>query len=133
VTSNVRKEDTDMIQVFTNLDTLVKLTKNIPVAIAESFIFLISFCLMSELMSMASKFLKGGGSLSKAAITTRIIGFPRTAIIFGLVLDAKGTWGLAIVEVASEPEAHILCRNDPEVQAGFTFEVYPMPGAIIRK
>ena len=31
VTSNVRKEDTDMIQVFTNLDTLVELTKNIPV------------------------------------------------------------------------------------------------------
>jgi len=31
VRSNVRKEDTDMIQVFTNLDTLVELTKNIPV------------------------------------------------------------------------------------------------------
>ena len=30
VTSNVRKEDTDMIQIFTNLDTLVELTKNIP-------------------------------------------------------------------------------------------------------
>lgn len=30
VTSNVKKEDTDMIQIFTNLDTLVELTKNIP-------------------------------------------------------------------------------------------------------
>ena len=29
VTSNVKKEDTDMIQIFTNLDTLVELTKNI--------------------------------------------------------------------------------------------------------
>ena len=57
----------------------------------------------------------------------------RIAIIFGPVLDPKGTWGLAIVEVASEPEAHILGRNDPAVQAGFTFEVYPMPGAIVRK
>jgi uncharacterized protein YciI len=57
----------------------------------------------------------------------------RTAIIFGPVLDAKGTWGLAIVEVASEPEAHILGRNDPAVMAGRTFEVYPMPGAIVRK
>ena len=55
------------------------------------------------------------------------------AIIFGPVLDPKGTWGVAIVEVASEPEAHILSRNDPAVQAGFTFEVYPMPGAILRK
>jgi hypothetical protein len=31
VRSNVRKEDTDLIQVFTNLDALVELTKNIPV------------------------------------------------------------------------------------------------------
>ena len=31
VRSNVRKEDTDMIQIFTNLETLVELTKNIPV------------------------------------------------------------------------------------------------------
>jgi hypothetical protein len=31
VTSNVRKEDTDMIQILTNLDTLVELTKNIPI------------------------------------------------------------------------------------------------------
>ena len=40
----------------------------------------------------------------------------RIAIIFGPVLDPKGTWGLAIVEVASEPEAHILGRNDPAVR-----------------
>ena len=33
VRSNVRKEDTDMIQIFTNLDTLVELTKNIPVTL----------------------------------------------------------------------------------------------------
>lgn len=57
----------------------------------------------------------------------------RIAIIFGPVLDPKGTWGVAIVEAASEPEAHILGRNDPAVQAGFTFEVYPMPGAVLRK
>jgi uncharacterized protein YciI len=49
----------------------------------------------------------------------------RIAIIFGPVLDPKGTWGTAIVEVASESEAHILGKNDPAVQAGFTFEVYP--------
>jgi len=38
-----------------------------------------------------------------------------------------------MVEVASEPEAHILGRNDPAVQAGVPFEVYPMPGAVVRK
>jgi hypothetical protein len=30
VPSNVKKEGTDMIQIFTNLDTLVELAKNIP-------------------------------------------------------------------------------------------------------
>ena len=45
----------------------------------------------------------------------------------------KGTWGVAIVEVASEPEPQILGINDPAVQAGLKFEVYPMPGAIVRK
>jgi len=53
----------------------------------------------------------------------------RVAIIFGPVLDPKGIWGVAIVEVASKPEAHILGRNDPVVQAG----IYSMPGAILRK
>ena len=48
----------------------------------------------------------------------------RIAIIFGPVLDPKDTWGVAIVEVASEPEAHILGRNDPAVQADFTFELF---------
>jgi hypothetical protein len=31
VRCDVRKEDTDMIQIFTSLDTLVELTKNIPI------------------------------------------------------------------------------------------------------
>ena len=57
----------------------------------------------------------------------------RIAIIFGPVLDPKGTWGVAIVEVAIEPQAHIFGRNDPAVQTGLTFEVYPMSGMIIRK
>ncbi len=33
VRSNIKKEDTDMIQIFTNLDTLVELTKDIPLNI----------------------------------------------------------------------------------------------------
>jgi hypothetical protein len=55
------------------------------------------------------------------------------AIVFGLVLDPKGPWGVAIVEVADEPDARALGTNDPAVKAGLTFEVYPMPGAAVRK
>ena len=50
-----------------------------------------------------------------------------TAIVFGLVLDPKGPWGVGIVEVADEPDARVLGANDPAVKAGLTFEVYPMP------
>jgi len=49
-----------------------------------------------------------------------------TAIVFGLVLDPKGPWGVAIVEVADELDARALGTNDPAVKAGLTFEVYPM-------
>jgi hypothetical protein len=57
-----------------------------------------------------------------------------TAIVFGLVLDPKGAWGVGIVDVASESDAHTIGTNDPAVkEAGLTFEVYPMPGAVVRK
>jgi len=55
------------------------------------------------------------------------------AIVFGPVLDPTGTWGVAIVEVADEPAARALGTNDPAIKAGLTFEVFPMPGAIVRK
>jgi uncharacterized protein YciI len=48
------------------------------------------------------------------------------AIVYGLVVDPKGPWGIAIVEVADEPDARALGTNDPAVKAGLTFEVYPM-------
>jgi uncharacterized protein len=57
-----------------------------------------------------------------------------TAIVFGPVLDPKGTWRVAIVEVPDEQDARILGKNDPAVkEAGLTFEVYSMPGAIVRQ
>ena len=55
------------------------------------------------------------------------------AIVFGLVLDPKGLWGVGIVEVADEPDAHAIGKNDPALKAGLTFEIYPMPGAVVGK
>jgi uncharacterized protein len=56
------------------------------------------------------------------------------AIVFGLVLDPRGPWGIGIVDVVNESDAHALGTNDPAVkEAGLTFEVYPMPGSIVRK
>jgi hypothetical protein len=55
------------------------------------------------------------------------------AIVFGLVLDPKGPWGVDIVEVADEADALAPGTNDPAVKTGLTFEVYPMPDAVVRK
>ena len=42
--------------------------------------------------------------------------------------------GVGIVDVINESDAHALGTNDPAVkEAGLTFEVYPMPGSIVRK
>jgi len=49
------------------------------------------------------------------------------AIVFGLVLDPNGPWGVAIVEVEDKLEAHDLGTNDPAIKAGLTFDIYPMP------
>jgi hypothetical protein len=40
------------------------------------------------------------------------------AIIFGLVLDPRGPWGVDIVDVANESDACALATNDPAVKAG---------------
>jgi uncharacterized protein len=56
------------------------------------------------------------------------------AIIFGLVLDPRGPWGVGIfVDVANESYARALRTNDPAVGAGLTFDISPMPGAVVRK
>jgi hypothetical protein len=43
------------------------------------------------------------------------------AIVFGLVLDPSSPWGVAIVEVQDELEAHGLGTNDPAIKAGLTY------------
>ncbi len=57
------------------------------------------------------------------------------AIVFGPVLDPKGVWGVAVVEVDDEAEAQALASNDPTVKAGLGgIEIYPMgPRSIVRK
>ncbi len=58
-----------------------------------------------------------------------------TAIVFGPVIDPKGVWGVAIVEVEDETELRSLLANDPAAKAGvLTEEIYPMgPRTIVRK
>jgi uncharacterized protein YciI len=55
------------------------------------------------------------------------------AVVFGPVADPAGGWGAGITEAESEQAARDLHIDDPAVATGLcTFEVYPMPGALVR-
>jgi uncharacterized protein YciI len=56
------------------------------------------------------------------------------AVVFGPVIDPDGSWGLGILEVEDEAEAHRLSENDPVIKAGrgFRYEFFPMPTLVSR-
>lgn len=47
-------------------------------------------------------------------------------LIYGPVLDPKGTYGLGIIEVDNEDQARTFAAGDPAVKSGLKIEVYPM-------
>ncbi len=56
-------------------------------------------------------------------------------IVFGVVADPTGAFGVGIVDFASADEARAFTDGDPTLKAGagFRFEVHPMPlGAVFR-
>lgn len=59
----------------------------------------------------------------------------KIAVVFGPVVDPKGAYGLAIVEVDGETVVREIGNNDPTIKAnvGFRFEIYLMPEPILRK
>lgn len=58
----------------------------------------------------------------------------RRAVVYGPVMDPKGTYGVAVVEVEDEAAAQRIAEGDPAIRsdAGFGFEVHQMPDAIVR-
>ena len=54
-----------------------------------------------------------------------------TALIYGPVLDPKGTYGLAIIEADNEADAQAICTNDPTIKASLhTYELHQMQAFI---
>ena len=54
-------------------------------------------------------------------------------IVFGLVFDPTGPYGIGIVRFDTQAEARSFTDSDPTIKSnsGFRFEVYPMPmGAV---
>ena len=56
------------------------------------------------------------------------------AIVVGPVFDPAGVWGMAVVEVEDANAASALTAEDPIVRAdaGFRYEIHPVPQAILR-
>jgi hypothetical protein len=59
----------------------------------------------------------------------------RKVVVIGPVLDPKGTYGIAVLEVEDETIAQNLAKEDPAItsKTGFSFEVYPMLETKIRQ
>jgi hypothetical protein len=53
---------------------------------------------------------------------------------FGLVGDPKGAYGVGILTLDDDGDAQALTADDPTIRAnaGFSYEIYPMPRAVTR-
>lgn len=71
----------------------------------------------------------------EAQIMQRHVGYWTTqlqrgkVLAFGPVADPKGAYGIGIIMLADGEDPLVLAQSDPAIaaQAGFTFEVFPMP------
>jgi uncharacterized protein len=55
-------------------------------------------------------------------------------VVYGPVMDPNGSYGIAVLDVEDDAEARRIAEADPaiSVDAGFGFEVHPMPDTIVR-
>lgn len=59
----------------------------------------------------------------------------RKVVAYGPVMDPKGAYGVAVLEVENKAEAENTVKNDPAIKAkiGFRAEIHDMPGAVVRQ
>jgi uncharacterized protein YciI len=72
---------------------------------------------------------------SHAVYWTDVMNKQGSVVAFGPVADPRGTYGIAILEVADQAEAERLIAGDPAQQTnvGFGSECHPMLRAHIRR
>ena len=56
-------------------------------------------------------------------------------VVVGVVADPTGAYGIGVVELEDDADPHVLGANDPAVKenAGFRFEMHPMPRPMMRR
>lgn len=54
------------------------------------------------------------------------------AVVFGVVGDPAGPWGVGIAELDDEAAVQDFTAGDPVIRsgAGFSYDVFPMPNAV---
>ncbi len=58
----------------------------------------------------------------------------KKAIVYGPVLDPKGVFGMAVMEVETDEEANEIALNDPSVTSKLnTYELIPMMVGLVRQ
>ncbi len=54
-------------------------------------------------------------------------------VVFGVVLEQAGSWGLAVVEADAEDDVRAIAADDPAVKTGTcTFDIGTMPDPFVR-
>ncbi|MGH7627658.1 MAG: YciI family protein [Gemmatimonadaceae bacterium] len=58
-----------------------------------------------------------------------------TAVVFGVVADPAGAFGVGIIEVADEAEAKALTAEDPVIRSGrgFRYDLQVMPMGVVKR
>jgi uncharacterized protein len=56
------------------------------------------------------------------------------AVVFGLVADPKGPYGIGVAQFERREQIETFTSNDPVIRAavGFSYEIFPMPRATCR-
>jgi uncharacterized protein YciI len=54
-------------------------------------------------------------------------------VVFGPVADPHGAFGIAVLQLDERTDPSAIAANDPAIKAnaGFRFEVHPMPQAVV--
>nr|WP_246205398.1 YciI family protein [Microvirga arsenatis] len=74
------------------------------------------------------------GLMQKHAVYWQGLADRGIALVVGPVLDPAGVWGVAVVDVNDADAAAALTNEDPVISAdaGFRYEIHPIPQAILR-
>jgi uncharacterized protein len=70
--------------------------------------------------------------MQKHALYWRELMGRRLAVVFGLVSDPAGAYGIGVVELDDDADPHAVANDDPTIKAnvGFRIDIQPMRAVV---